>query len=217
MSRARAPLIALAVILLSGAVHGYWTGRWANSRALEDRVARLVRVPMVIGDWQGRATTLDRRTLEAAEISGYIARRYESRRDGRAVTLFLVCGRPGPISVHSPEVCYQGTGFEVGGPAVRSSFERPGTSTPDEFWMVGLVKRASVLPVSLRLIYSWSVGDRWHASDRPRFDFAASPFLYKLYLIRDVAGDLDDDREETLFEFARELLPVLRTALDIPH
>ena len=34
-------LSALALLLLSGAVHGLWTSRWHTSRELDEAVARL--------------------------------------------------------------------------------------------------------------------------------------------------------------------------------
>jgi hypothetical protein len=212
MSRLLAPLIATTVILTSGLAQGVWTGRWSNSRELETRVANLERVPMVIGDWEGRASTLDKRTLEVAEIAGYVARQYKNRRDGRVVTILLVCGRPGPISVHTPEVCYAGNGFEPRGPAVRRSFGDNALG-PNEFWVLDLDKHVSVLSEALRINYSWSVGANWVASDRPRLDFAGSRALYKLYVIHAIVGEAEADREGIDSDFEQELLPVLRTAL----
>ena len=44
----------------------------------------------------------------AAELEGWLARRYLHRRTGVVVHVLLLCGRPGPLSVHTPEVCYYG-------------------------------------------------------------------------------------------------------------
>ena len=32
---------------------------------------------------------------------------------GKVVTLFLACGRAGPVCTHTPDVCYAGSGYEV--------------------------------------------------------------------------------------------------------
>lgn len=210
MTRLIAPLVAATIILASGLAQGVWTGRWSNSRELETSSSRLERLPMVIGDWVGRASSLDKRTLEAGEISGYVARQYKNRRDGRVVTILLVCGLPGPISVHTPEVCYAGNGFEPRGSAERRSVGKDGTSRSDEFWLLHLGKQVSVLPEALTILYSWNAGEGWQASDRPRLDFAGSRALYKLYIINHLAGDLKGDQEEAVFEFAQALLPALR-------
>jgi hypothetical protein len=213
MKRLLPPLVALTMIISSGLVHGVWTGRWATSRALEARVAELGRVPMAIGDWEGRPMALDRRTLEAAEISGYLLRDYENRRDGRKVKVLLVCGRPGPISVHTPEVCYAGSGYEPVAPAVRRRVEAGTTPRPDEFWALELAKPGSVLPGRLQVLYSWNVGGGWKASDRPRLDFGGSPALYKLYVVHQLAEADAGDRDQTAFDFARQLLLELRKPL----
>src|SRR4051812_44424328 len=104
------PLIAAALVVgLSGYAHGLRTGRWVTDRQVRDAVARVDRVPMGFGDWSGRPGKLDRATLDAAGVAGGLVRRYDNRR-GEAVSVMLLCGRSGPVSVHPPEVCYQGSG-----------------------------------------------------------------------------------------------------------
>lgn len=213
MSRFLLPLAALALIISSGVVSGLWTGRWSTSRELEARVAELGRVPMTIGDWQGQAQTIDPRTLEAGEISGYLLRRYENRRDGRVVSVLLVCGRPGPISVHTPEVCYSGSGYQPAAPAVRRSVEAGMAARPDEFWALELGKPGPVLPDRLRILYSWNAGGGWTASGQPRLEFAGSPVLDKLYVVHRLTEAVGGDRDETEVEFAKQLLPELRKCL----
>src|SRR5262245_3153551 len=108
------PLIAaITVVLSSGVAQGIWAHRWIPSRGIEVAVSRLDNVPKVIGDWEGEDEELDGRQVEVGEIAGHISRRYRNRLDGSVVTLLLMCGRPGPIAVHSPEICYAGSGYEL--------------------------------------------------------------------------------------------------------
>src|SRR4051794_13674631 len=107
---------ALTLVIFSGVAHGIWTGRWARSHAFESAVAGLGRVPGSFGDWTSTLLPLDQRSVAVAEIAGYVTRKFENRRDGIRITVLLVCGRPGPIAVHSPEWCYGGAGYIVEAP-----------------------------------------------------------------------------------------------------
>lgn len=206
-------LMAVVIVVSSGVVHGIWTGRWSRSDELGTHVAALDRVPMTIGDWEGRAMPLDRRTMEHGGIAGYLMRSYENRRGGGAVTLLIVCGRPGPIAVHTPEVCYGGAGYEPSAPRAKLPVRAASSARPDEFWALGLSKQGSARPDHLRILYAWNAGGPWTASGSPRLDFAGSPALYKLYLVRQVARPDDRRPDDPSAEFLRQLLPELDKSL----
>lgn len=201
-------LLALLIVIASGAVHGRWTGRWSHSRALDDAVAHLARVPKVVGDWEGRDTPIDPEELQAAGVAGHVLRRYENRRGGGVVDVFLVCGRPGPISVHQPEVCYSGAGYELVDARVPVTVEA-GPSQSDRFWRINVQKVGAVLPDRLHILYGWSTEGSWKASESARLDFAGSEALFKLYVIR-AGGETDDDQSVL---FLQQFLPVLRKSL----
>src|SRR5262245_13740506 len=117
MSRLVAVIVVFVAVVGSGAAAGLWTGRWGSTQALREAAARLDRVPLTLGDaWDGHPGELSDREIRIAELEGYLQRRYVHRRTGNIVSVLLVCGRPGPISVHVPEVCYAGAGFEATGP-----------------------------------------------------------------------------------------------------
>src|SRR4051812_24951454 len=106
MSRALPKVVvAVALIASTGLIHGRMTGRWSGSSAVAEAIARLDRIPEVVDGRVGTPSELDRRVLEKAGIAGYVARTYRDPRGGPATTILLVCGRPGPISVHTPDVC----------------------------------------------------------------------------------------------------------------
>jgi hypothetical protein len=213
MLRALLLTTALALVIAAGLVHGRWTDRWTTSHAVEEAVVRLERVPMTLGDWQGRALGLDREVLATAEIAGYIARGYENRRSNAVVTVLLVCGRPGPISVHTPDICYAGAGFEPSRPPAVLSLPLERSGPPATLRDAVLVKPSSTVPTSLRILWTWSAAGAWEAPDNPRLAFAPRQFLYKLYVIREPAvadGRIEDDPS---LEFLRILLPELELAL----
>ena len=113
--------VVLVTVLASGAAAGLCTGRWGSSRTVQSAVARLDHVPLSLGtDWDVQeGTKLSEREIAVAEIDGYLARRYFHRRTGTFVSVMLLCGRPGPLSVHTPEVCYAGSGYDEIGSARR--------------------------------------------------------------------------------------------------
>src|SRR5436305_1973967 len=111
------PLIsAVPVVLAFGTAEALWTNRRAAADTSAAAAERLGGLPLSVGDWQGQALELDPRQISKAGISGYLMRQYVHRPTGNAVTVLLLCGRPGPIAVHPPDVCYGGAGFATVAP-----------------------------------------------------------------------------------------------------
>lgn len=181
--------IALALLVACGVAHGVMTDRWGKSRALEDAVAALDGVPMDFGDWEGMDVDMQQRHIREGGIEGYLARRYVDRSTGEVVSMALVCGRTGPISGHTPDLCYVAAGYEFVGEPARLAAPPPGgaAGTP-EVWVATVTKRKTATGRHLRICWSWSAGGAWKAPDHPRLAFAASPTLYKLYVVQELAS-----------------------------
>jgi hypothetical protein len=202
-------LLATVVVLVSGVTRGIWTDRWSTRRDLDHAAARLDRVAITLGDWTGQPLEFDVEAHARAGIAGGLLRRFVDRRTGEAVSLLIVCGRPGPISVHTPEVCYAGAGYEVVEARTRSHIPLGADASPAEFWRIRLRKVRSIVPEFLDVHYAWSATGAWQAPDRdPRFEFAWYPSLYKLYVVRrsDPTGTPGPDPG---LAFLRALLPEL--------
>ena len=105
---------ALALIVGSGLVHGAWTNRWRTAPALADLAARLESVPTVLGDWTATSRAIPPRELAMAGAVGQISRVYTNPTKGLTVSVLLLCGLPGNISTHTPDVCYPGAGYTLG-------------------------------------------------------------------------------------------------------
>jgi hypothetical protein len=195
---------ALLMLLGYGAAEAVWTNRWHNSRAREQAVAQLGQVPLTVGDWLGEDLKLENWQQEQGEIDGYLFRRYVQERTGEVVTLLIVCGRPGPIALHPPDVCYRGLGYQPDGAPGRAVLAGAGPGRA-EFWQALFRKPDD----RLQLRWAWSATGDWLAADSPRVQFARSPVLYKLYLARQALNEdrpADDDPGAT---FLRQLLPQL--------
>jgi hypothetical protein len=201
-------LTALAALLAAGGiVHGVWSGRWTTSQELDEALARLDRVPTRVGAWQGRPVDLDVSQAKRAGLDGFVHRRFEDPRTGRAVTILVACGRAGPVASHTPEVCYGGAGFAMDGAPTPFA-----AGTGARFWTARFT-RPGEASTHLRLYWSWSDGGPWQAPAQPRLHFAGAQALYKLYVIQeltDLEEQLDDDRCQG---FIRELVPELEKAL----
>src|SRR5437667_1491190 len=97
------PVVAALVgVVGAGVVHGFWTDRWIVSGAAAAVPGLLQQVPVTLGEWDGEP--LDMNAQPPREVSGHLYRRYRHRRTGEVITLALVGGRPGPVSIHSPDV-----------------------------------------------------------------------------------------------------------------
>src|SRR5262245_197933 len=184
---------AAAVVLVDGLAHGLWTNRWGTSRAVEEAAERLANVPLVIGDWQGQELELGARVAEQAGYAGHLLRRYVRGHDGATVSVLLACGPQGPLSVHTPDVCYGGAGFALAGEAVKYE-AAAGLAPPSEFWKAKFSKQNAIVPLNVRVFWSWRAADAWRAPSSPRLAFAGEPVLHKLYVTHELTGA--DERQD---------------------
>jgi hypothetical protein len=131
---------------------------------------------------------------------------------GTRFTILLVCGRPGPVSVHTPDICYQGIGAIVGDPDNRTV--ELGEDHEDAQFKVIRVRGADNRQAQGRqeVYWSWNARGRWENPKFPRFAYARYPHLYKLYVMRNVEpSELPEDNPAP--DFLQKLLPELDKAL----
>lgn len=206
-------LMALTVVVLAGLVHGNWTGRWSQSQALDAAVSRLDGIPAVVGDWEGRSLTLDRRQVEIGEIAGNVLRTYKNRRDGREVTVLVVCGRPGPISVHTPDICFGGAGYEATSSPVDEHLAYEPSTQAATFRTARFHKESAGSSSTLRAYWSWNAQGTWEAPENPRLAFASRPFLYKCYVVYQLPSAPEGNEGSVHQDFLRAFLPRLDQVL----
>jgi hypothetical protein len=203
---------AMAILLGVGAIHGLWTDRWAFSAEPEVSASKLRSVPRIVGDWQSEPEPLEisRAELERGGIVDYVGRLFVNVRTKSRLQVFLVCGRPGPISVHTPDVCFEGAGFRMTAAPAKFPLESlPG----NEFWQVKFVKEGPETQQNLRVFWAWNSDGQWQAPENPRWTFARSKALFKLYVIHElVRPGLPPEKDPTL-ELLQVLLPELKKCL----
>lgn len=202
-------LTGAAVVGLTGLAHGLRTDRWQVSDARDKAVAALEQVPVSFGDWEGEAVTGDARAFERVGADGFLVRRYRNRVTGDSVSVMFVCGLPGPIAVHSPDVCYPSTGYELVAPPERVALPADGGGA-GEFLSASFRKQGRVESGRLRVLWAWHApGGGWSAPENPRWAFVRSPALFKLYVIRETASPEERPGGDPSAAFLRQLLPRL--------
>src|SRR6185295_12153354 len=152
-------------------------------------VSRYADIPLTVGDWHGEA--IADASTGPADAAGNVQRRYQNRRSGQTVMVALVGGRPGPVSIHTPEACYGASGFAVGTPTRTAGPEGNG-----EFWTTDAVRTRATEETRLRLFWGWDAGTGWLAPDSPRQRFASYPVLHKLYVLRELTEPAGTLKEE---------------------
>jgi hypothetical protein len=212
--RTAAPILTGVVLIGAlGVAHGLGTDRWGSSGQLERAVASLDRVPPAFGDWSSEDLPLDTETLVRGGIKGSVYRRYRNSRTQEAVTVLLVCGRGGPISVHTPEVCYAGAGYRPTANDSQKEVQADGGGQ-HTFRASRFAQAGGVSPHQLEVYLAWSRDGRaWEAPQNPRMSLARSPALYKLYVVREFLPSARSESSNPCQAFLRRALADLGAAL----
>jgi hypothetical protein len=209
MKRWFAALLGSTALVVCGIVHGFWTDRWTPPVETAQAAERLNDIPLELGEWDGEA--LEVKSGEAGNgVAGCIKRRYVHRKTGAVMSVFLVCGRPGPVSIHTPDVCYGASGFQV------NTTGRYEFDDGESLWKTDATRTNATEQTRLRLYWGWSDGTGWTAADDARAQFARRPVLHKLYVVRELSGLNESGRTEPCEEFLSVLLPALRRTLFAP-
>src|SRR5262245_28682465 len=185
MSRRLLPGLTFgAVVLAAGLLHGLHHEGWGAGADVDDAARRLDDIPNSHGDWHGEPESLDAYDVQQGGIKAYASRRYQNAVTGDRVSLLIVCGRPGPISVHPPDVCYGGAGFE----AVGAEFRKDVICGDGRVITVSAMQfkpPPTLAQPPIEVSWAWSGGRGWAAPRNPRWEFAHFRALYKLYVVRD--------------------------------
>jgi hypothetical protein len=207
------PIVAaFAVVLGTGVVHGLWTGRWQQSAELREAVARLEHLPGAVGRWQPADAPLDPEELRMARAAGAWSRLYTHSRSQNEVRVILLCGESGPMSVHRPEHCYRGAGFEMISPPVKYVVKSAAGVPLAEVWTARFSGQDETGPRHLRIFWTWFAGGRWQAAEGLR-PFPGYQALYKLYVVSEMNTPQDPLVDDPALDLLRKLMPELAAAL----
>jgi hypothetical protein len=205
-------LVFAAIAIGAGIAYGIYSERWTDAVGVDDAVKLLGSIPATIGDWQAAPLQLDDSDLRKVGIKGHYFSAYRNANKGTSVTVLLVCGRPGPISVHTPDICYAAAGYQADG-APRLQTVELGHGVAQRMWSARFHKPNSPNDPDLEIFWAWKADDSWSAPENPRFAFANKHALYKLYVIRYIAPHEKGPADESYKDFLKSLLPTLNKAL----
>ena len=206
------PLLgACALLVLSGLVHGIWTERWQTSPALENACARLGDVPPSIGAWKSTDVEVDHESFQQARALAYWTRRYVKEGASEPMTVILMCGRADHMSLHTPDICYRGAGYDMVGEQSKTTLGTSLGGSTAELWTARFRQPSKSSGHDLRLYWSWSADGSWQAPTSPRWTLGAEPFLYKLYIVHETKKGSGPD--SVAKDFLGQLLPALNKSL----
>ncbi|MCI0638809.1 MAG: EpsI family protein [Gemmataceae bacterium] len=200
-------MVGLALLVSTGVVHGLWTDRWEDRQDLTQAGDALKRLPLSIGDWDGEDMEVEQDSRLA--LAGSLTRRYRNRNTGQSLTIYIGCGRPGPVAVHTPDVCYAGAGFEVERPKAHTVSSAKGKSLGD-FWTARILRQRADGQSQQRIFWSWHAAGQWRVADNPRLAFAGEKILHKLYVLRDLPNADEPLDADYCVEFLRVLVPAMQ-------
>ena len=204
------PLLAALILLLgAGLVQGVWTRRWQKSAALEAAVARVKALPTEFGDWRSEEQPVPANELALAGAEAAWVRRFTSPRQPKGILVMLLCGRTNAMCAHQPETCYSGAGFDIAAAPLYYTLHASKGAPLGEFWTGSFVKQDPVDGAQLRIFWSWLADGKWQAPSWPRWFFAGKPYLFKLYVVRDVTVRPEKLEDDPAVSFMRQLLPIL--------
>lgn len=201
----------LAVVLGAGLVHGDWTNRWRLSDELAETARRLDSLPMTIGDWTGTSGQLSEEELRVAGAKGYLLRLYRNVKTGENLSVMLLCGPPGNIVNHTPDVCYPGRGYVLEKPRPFRTAAEDASGGAD--FLTAMANRSGNEPSTLRIFWSWNAGGGWRTPDAPFWTFATAPVLCKLYVVRETRGEVIAPEDDPGRKFLGELIPAIDRAV----
>jgi len=203
--------VAAIAIAAGGLVQGTISARWGTPADVTAAASWLESLPRTIGNWDGTDFEFSSDELTAAEVVGCLSRRYVNRLDGNTITLLIFCGRPGPISLHQPTVCFPSSGMSLEDSPTLCQITANGTTA--ELWRGDFVKRAAGVPFYLRTFWTWHGKGGWQVPANPRVAFAREPYLLKMYVTQEFEGSGPQPAADACQDFIRDVITELQSVL----
>ena len=208
-------IVPLAVVLValvaSTVIQGRLADRWpfaeARTEKLGDFTQRLRALPNdPIGNWEGEPVEIDLKEFKASNCDYAISRIYRNQITGAQVSAYLVSGTARHVTIHTPDWCYRGAGFEMQGDPFAHTISAKGVEQAD-FITTTFRKEDSMGSTQLRIFWGYTEDGNWRGPRYPKPEYAGRPALYKLYLITDVGNASELPENSPAVAFAEEYLP----------
>ncbi|MEX0642599.1 MAG: exosortase-associated EpsI family protein [Pirellulales bacterium] len=223
MTRYLPAILGVLLIVVLTVPQVLMSDRFADSnRIAEEQAELLQKVPDKFGDWIGEDMKVTEEVRRTAGATGAISRLYRNTRTGDQVNLWLIVGHARPVSAHTPNICYAGSGFVQRAPENSlHAFAFPGQDEAP-FWTNTFIKEDTTGRQLVRVFWSWfnpldeaaNNGEvHWQAAKNPRWQFGNTRALYKMYFTSVMRDPKETTDESPCSRFARDFLPVVDTVL----
>ncbi len=215
----------VVVLLLVLQMFPYRKMTWQTREASPEQkefARRLAKVPFEFGDWQSEPADVNQRELEASAATGSYARVFHNRFDPeKKVEIFIVCGHPQDVTIHTPERCYKASGFKEDDEARKFPIDFGKEYGKDvAFFWTNRYKAGSEAEgqQSLRIFWSFSDDGQWVAPNFARLTLGRSPAVYKIYAIAPLKpGEREQPEDSPGKDILHDFLPVLNSVLFPPE
>jgi hypothetical protein len=205
-------VLAFALTILSGVLQGRMRNRWGPSPDTVHAADKLAEVPKQFGNWRLKSSDkLGEAVERELECVGYFVRNYQNQATGDLVSVTLLLGPPGPISVHTPEVCFGTRNYQALGKREEVAI-RGADGEGDRLWALSY-KANNLRGDMLRVYWAWSIGKHWSADADPRFKHAGQPYLYKIQLSSPLPAGADLQADDPCKKFLEDFLPAARKCM----
>jgi len=198
--------IAAIALVATGLVQGFWSDRWSIAEELQHAEEACGQIPTSAGDWNADGPITVKRQNDG---TFYLVQSYTNRRNSETVSIALIGGRPGPVSIHTPDVCYSASGFDVTNRTTQSIETNAGKAN---FYTTEALKQNATRNTKLRIYWSWLTSESWQVSDNPRITFAGEPVLFKFYVIRELTSTTSLETDPCV-DFIKHMLPAMQQVL----
>jgi hypothetical protein len=200
-------------VLVLGTYSGGWlqqqsSNHWESAEALRLAGEKLQQpLPNRLGNWRlASERQFADEVVRALQCRAYVCRSYTNDQTGDTVSVAVLVGPPGPMSVHTPEICYSSKDYQVTTGRVPTTVQDQ-SGQQHVLWDLRLATD-DVNRAPLRVLYGWGTGGPWLATRHPRFTHAGERYLYKIHLAAP-AADVSNDYDPC-HDFLSSFLPELR-------
>ncbi len=205
--------LAVGITLTAAILHGRWTNRWGVPNEMPVAADVVKTLPHDFGPWHLKETKeLEPAVRGILQCENYSQGYYVNHETGEQVMLTLLLGPPGPMSVHTPEICYSSADYTPLADRQRVNIQ-PGIAE-DAAWMVQFHSGHELQGGITRVYYAWNDGSHWSALDEPRITFGGRPFLFKVQILTQLPEAGATVVEDSARTMLRDFIPIFaqRTA-----
>ena len=204
------PYITVAIVacvtIVAGILHGNMTDRWGISDDGKKAGELIEQLPEKFGNWelQEEGREMSGEARKQLRCHGYAYGTYVNPKTGKSASIAFLLGPPGPIAVHTPEICFSSRDFKATGKRKPITIETNG-GEKSRFWSLGF-KSTRIDASDIQVVYAWNGGKGWTASKSPRWEYSGSPYLYKLQIV--CPANDPTSGQNPCEQFLKEFLPV---------